>query len=251
MGVRDSNEASYTQVLEVLEFMSDHTSIPILLDGDTGYGNFNNARRLVRKLEQRGIAGVCIEDKLFPKSNSLHDGRPQPLAPIDEFSLKLRAMKDAQHDPDFCVVARIESFIAGWGLEETLNRAYHYAESGADALLIHSKKKDPSDIEAFMENWDNRIPIVIVPTNYYTTPTSNFEKQQVSTVIWANHNLRSCVTAMQETSKKIFEHQSLVPVEKNVAPVKEIFRLQNDDELKMAEDIYLPAEGEFKRAMEN
>ena len=78
MGVRDSNEASYTQVLEVLEFMSDNTDIPILLDGDTGYGNFNNARRLVRKLEQRGIAGVCLEDKLFPKTNSLLAGAAQP-----------------------------------------------------------------------------------------------------------------------------------------------------------------------------
>lgn len=74
MGVRDSNEASYTQVLEVLEFMSDRTTIPILLDGDTGYGNYNNARRLVKKLEQRNIAGVCLEDKIFPKRNSLLEG---------------------------------------------------------------------------------------------------------------------------------------------------------------------------------
>lgn len=72
-GVRDSNEASWTQVLEMLEFMADATSIPILLDGDTGYGNFNNVRRLVRKLEQRGIAAVCIEDKLYPKTNSFID----------------------------------------------------------------------------------------------------------------------------------------------------------------------------------
>src|SRR5687767_7173391 len=70
LGVRDNNEASWTQVLEVMEFMSDATTIPILLDADTGYGNFNNVRRLVRKLEQRNIAGMCIEDKLFPKTNS-------------------------------------------------------------------------------------------------------------------------------------------------------------------------------------
>src|SRR6476619_536901 len=80
LGVRDNNEASWTQILEVLEFMSDATSIPILLDGDTGYGNFNNARRLVKKLETRGIAGVCIEDKLFPKTNSFISGEAQPLA---------------------------------------------------------------------------------------------------------------------------------------------------------------------------
>jgi phosphoenolpyruvate phosphomutase len=90
LGVRDSNEASWTQVLEVLEFMSDNTSIPILLDADTGYGNFNNARRLVRKLEQRGVAGACIEDKLFPKTNSLLDNRQQPLADIEEFSMKIK-----------------------------------------------------------------------------------------------------------------------------------------------------------------
>ena len=93
LGVRDSNEASWTQVLEVIEFMADNSDIPLLLDGDTGYGNFNNARRLVAKLEQRGIAGVCIEDKLFPKTNSLLDSRAQPLADIEEFSMKIKAMK--------------------------------------------------------------------------------------------------------------------------------------------------------------
>ena len=80
LGVRDNNEASWTQVLEVVEFMADATSIPILLDGDTGYGNFNNMQRLVKKLEQRGVAGVCIEDKLFPKTNSFIKGTAQPLA---------------------------------------------------------------------------------------------------------------------------------------------------------------------------
>ena len=93
MGVRDSNEASWTQVLDQLEYMTDASSLPILLDADTGYGNFNNARRLVRKLEQRGVAGACLEDKLFPKTNSLLDGRAQPLADMEEFALKIKACK--------------------------------------------------------------------------------------------------------------------------------------------------------------
>ena len=80
LGVRDNNEASWTQVLEVVEFMSDATGIPILLDADTGYGNFNNMRRLVKKLEQRGVAAVCVEDKLFPKTNSFINSEQQPLA---------------------------------------------------------------------------------------------------------------------------------------------------------------------------
>src|ERR1041384_6451479 len=115
LGVRDNNEASWTQVLEVVEFMSDATTVPILLDGDTGFGNFNNVRRLVKKLEQRGVAAVCIEDKLFPKTNSFIGGENQPLADVDEFSGKIKAAKDTQIDPDFMVVARLEAFIAGWG----------------------------------------------------------------------------------------------------------------------------------------
>src|SRR5882724_4567798 len=122
-GVRDNNEASWTQVVDMLEFMADASDLPILLDGDTGYGNFNNMRRLVRKLEQRGIAGVCIEDKQFPKTNSFLNGERQPLADMAEFAGKLKAVKDAQTDPDFCVVARLEAFIAGWDLDEMLRRA--------------------------------------------------------------------------------------------------------------------------------
>eukprot|EP00051_Salpingoeca_urceolata_P026763 m.478559 g.478559 ORF g.478559 m.478559 type:complete len:328 (+) comp21166_c0_seq1:710-1693(+) len=241
MGVRDSNEASYTQVLEVLEFMSDATSVPILLDADTGYGNFNNARRLIHKLEQRGVAGACMEDKLFPKTNSLLDSRPeQPLADIEEFSLKIKACKDAQKDPDFCVVARVEAYIAGWKTDEAIKRASAYAEAGADAILMHSKKADCSDIEDFMKHWDNQAPVIIVPTKYYKTPTDTFRELGISTVIWANHNMRACVTAMQQTSKEIFDSQHLMNVEDNVASVKEVFRLQRDGELREAEDKYLP-----------
>ncbi|KAL3856180.1 hypothetical protein ACJMK2_010963 [Sinanodonta woodiana] len=240
LGVRDSNEASWTQVLEVVEFMSDATDIPILLDADTGYGNFNNARRLVRKLEDRGIAGACLEDKLFPKTNSLLDDRKQPLAEIEEFALKIKACKDMQRDPDFCIVARVEAFIAGWGLDEALKRAEAYRNAGADAILMHSKKSDPSDIEAFMKAWNNQGPVVIVPTKYYTTPTQHFKDMGVSMVIWANHNLRSSIKTMQETTKQIFNDMSLVNVEKKIATVKEVFRLQRDDELVEAEKRYLP-----------
>ena len=91
LGVRDNNEASWTQVLEVVEFMADATRVPILIDGDTGHGNFNNFRRIVQKLEERGVAGVCIEDKLFPKTNSFLRGEAQPLAAVDEFCGKLAA----------------------------------------------------------------------------------------------------------------------------------------------------------------
>ena len=202
LGVRDSNEASWTQVLEVLEFMSDATTIPILVDGDTGYGNFNNVRRLVRKLCQRRIAGVAIEDKLFPKTNSFI-GEGQPLADINEFCGKIKAGKDSQTDPDFCLIARTEALVSGWDVNEALDRAAAYHEAGADGVLVHSKHSTANEVLAFMAQWENRCPVVIVPTMYYRTPTSVFEEAGISMVIWANHNLRASITAMREASRRI------------------------------------------------
>ena len=246
LGVRDNNEASWTQVLEVAEFMSDCTSIPILLDGDTGYGNFNNLRRLVRKLEQRDIAGVCIEDKLFPKTNSFLSER-QPLAGIDEFCGKIKAGKDTQRDDDFCIIARVEAFIAGWGLEEVMKRAMAYHQAGADAVLIHSKIDSCEEIELFMREWGNRGPVVIVPTKYYKTPTQTFRDLDISLVIWANHLMRSAISAMRQTAMHIYDLQSLHEVEDRIATLAEVFELQNADELQQAEKRYLPpTEGNAK-----
>ena len=244
-GVRDNNEASWTQVLEDLEFMSDATRIPILLDGDTGYGNFNNMQRLIRKLEQRNIAAVCIEDKLFPKTNSFLKGDAQPLADMQEFCGKIKAGKDAQTDPDFCLIARVEAFICGWGLAEARRRAEAYHQAGADGILIHSALSVPDEILAFKREWGNRCPVVIVPTKYYATPTDVFRQHGFSMVIWANHMLRAAVASMQKTARALKESEHLLSIEDKVAPVSEIFRLQNAAELLEAEERYLPrgAEG--------
>ena len=238
-GVRDNNEASWTQVVEMLEFMADASDLPILLDGDTGYGNFNNMRRLVRKLEQRGIAGVCIEDKQFPKTNSFLNGERQPLADVDEFSGKIAAGKDTQQDANFSIVARVEALIAGWGMDEALRRAEAYRLAGADAILIHSKLTKPDEIVTFAREWARRSPLIIVPTRYYSTPTEVFRRAGISTVIWANHLVRSAASAMQGVAKEIFESQTLVNVEDRIVSVNEIFRLQDADEYSAAERIYL------------
>jgi phosphoenolpyruvate phosphomutase len=239
LGLRDSNEASWTQVLEVLEFMADATTLPILVDGDTGYGNFNNVRRLVRKLGERGIAGVCLEDKLFPKTNSFL-GERQPLADVAEFCGRLRAGKDAQTDDNFSIVARTEALISGHSMDEALRRAEAYHAAGADAILVHSKKKDAAEITGFMQRWDGRCPIVIVPTMYYATPAETFRQAGISLVIWANHLMRASVTAMRDAAFRIAESESLLEVEGRVASVREIFRLTGNDELEEAQRRYLP-----------
>ena len=239
LGVRDCNEASWTQVLETVEFMRDATRLPILLDGDSGFGDFNNFRRLVRKLEQRGIDGVCIEDQIFPKRNSLSDAQKTLVDPA-EFAGKIKAGKDTQRDENFCVVARLEGFIAGVGLDEVVQRAHLYADAGADALLVHSKRTDADEVLAFAVEWDRPTPLIVVPTTFGGTPTRIFAEAGFRAVVWANHNLRSSIAAMQATCRQIFEEQSVTGVAGKIAPLREVFRLQNADELAEAEERYLP-----------
>ena len=239
LGVRDNNEATWTQVLEVAEFMADATSVPILIDGDTGHGNFNTLRRLVGKFEQRGIAGICIEDKLFPKTNSfLRDG-VQELADVEEFCGKLKAARDCLRDPDFVLVARTEALIAGRGLKEAIRRAEAYRVAGADAVVIHSKESRPDEIFAFLHEWDNRLPIILIPTKYYATPTEAFRERKVAAVIWANHLVRGAITRMQEIAARIHREESVVGIEDTIATLADVFRLQGDDELHEAEKLYL------------
>ncbi len=238
-GVRDCNELTWTQILDILEFMSDAVSIPILLDGDTGYGDFNNVRRLVRKLEQRSIAGLCLEDKLFPKTNSLIEGAEQRLAEIGDFCGKIKAAKDTQVDEDFVIVARTEAFIAGLGLAEVLCRADAYRQAGADAILVYSKRNDPEEIIGFMKEWGGRHPVVIIPTTYSSTPIDLFRRIGISMVIWANQNLRSVITAIRQTSMELMESKDLSRIEERIAPISEVFRLQGVDELEAAKKKYL------------
>src|SRR5262245_52267704 len=239
-GVRDNDELSWSQVVDHVAFMAEATSIPLLLDGDTGFGNFNNMRRLVRKLEQVGVAGVTIEDKLFPKTNSFLRGEWQALADVDEFCGKIKAGKDSQVDPDFVLVARVEALIAGWGLAEAVRRAEAYHAAGADAILIHSSQSSPAEIFAFLDEWGERGPIVLVPTKYWRTPTEEFRARRVSVVVWANHLLRAGISAMQATARQLYQQASLLDVEPQVAPLQEVFRLQGDQELEEAERRYLP-----------
>jgi phosphoenolpyruvate phosphomutase len=179
---------------------------------------------------------VCIEDKLFPKTNSFV-GEGQPLADMDEFCGKIKAGKDA--DGQVAIVARVEALISGWGLDEALRRAEAYHAAGADAILIHSKRSVADEILAFAREWGGRAPLVIVPTMYYATPTEHFRRAGISMVIWANHNLRAALGAMREVSRRIHQEGSLSGVEGAVASVRDIFAITANDELEEAERRYL------------
>jgi len=238
-GMRDNSELTMTEVLDVLESITAKVGIPILFDGDTGYGQFSHFQQLVRKLCLRQVGGVCIEDKVFPKTNSFLRSESQDLAPVEEFAGKIRAGKDAQTDEDFVIAARTESLIVGLDMSEALDRAERYVEAGADAILIHSKVRTFSQVREFMSRWERPTPVICVPTTYYSTPIDAFQQAGVSLVIWANHMLRAAIGAMQGVAREIGEKGTARDLEDTIASVKEVFRLQDADGLLEGERLYL------------
>ncbi|MDE5465833.1 MULTISPECIES: phosphoenolpyruvate mutase [unclassified Bradyrhizobium] len=237
LGYRDVNEASWCQLVDAVERIVDSSKLPVLVDGDGGFGNFNNARLLARKLRQRGAAGVALEDSCFPKMNSLIGDR-HPLADIHEFSGRLRAVKDTVAD-DLVLVARIEALIAGHGMDEAILRAHAYADAGADAILIHSRKSTADEVLSFTRTWQGRLPVVIVPTIYYRTPVSAYRNARISTVIWANHSVRAAIAAMQQICRRIIAEEGVASIEPNIATLDEVFELLRYDELARADARYL------------
>ncbi|MDR5875482.1 phosphoenolpyruvate mutase [Vreelandella gomseomensis] len=240
LGYRDVNECSWTQVVDVVERMVDASCKPILVDGDSGFGNFNNARIFSKKLFERGAAGICIEDKVFPKMNSFVGNR-HPLADIGEFCGRLKAIRDTVPKDEFVLIARTEAFIAGQGIDEALDRAhaYAYANAGVDGILIHSRRHEPNEVFAFSDAWKNRLPLVIVPTKYYTTPASEYKNAGISAAIWANHNMRAAVNAMRSICQVVLKEEGVKNVEDGIADLSEVFSLLDYDELDISEGIYL------------
>ncbi len=237
MGLRDANELTWSQVLDLVEPMTDFIGAPVLLDADSGYGDFNIFSRFVKKAEACGIAGVCIEDKAFPKRNSFAN-TDHTLADIDDFTAKIHAAKDVQSDSDFCLVARTEALVAGTGMDNALERATRYEDAGADALFVHSKRSTASEIQEFTKNWRGSIPLIIAPTTYSSTPTNDFKAMGISAVIWANHGLRAAMEAMEKTYREIHEQRSVEGVEGHIATVSDILSLTKTEELLKAEQNY-------------
>jgi len=224
-GLPDTSIVTMTEFLAVAAQMDLVTNIPIIADCDTGYGDECNVAHLVRHYERQHIAGVCIEDKVFPKINSFMEGT-QSLEPLAKFVSKLRAAKSAQRSRDFIVIARTEAFIAGLDWEVALTRAEAYAAAGADVILVHSKARSAKEIAQFMEHWHYPVPIAVVPTTYASATVQELHDYGVKIVIYANQGMRAAVKAMRAMFSDILQSGHASGREDQMASVQEIFALQ-------------------------
>ncbi|MDQ0424645.1 isocitrate lyase/phosphoenolpyruvate mutase family protein [Cellulomonas iranensis] len=234
MGVPDANVLSVTECLSTAAAMAARVGIPVLADCDSGFGGITNVIHMVQDYEAAGIAGVCIEDKTFPKLNSFVAG-PQQLVPIEDFAGKIAAAVASRRSADFVVVARIEAFIAGHGLEEALRRARAYELAGADALLVHSKLAVPDEVVAFCDHYTGDVPVVAVPTTYASTTMDELHAAGVSLAIYANQGLRSAIASTRETFAAILRHGCASAVESRLVPLSDVFGLQGTARMLEAE----------------
>jgi len=239
-GIPDASLLSMTQHLDNTRAMASQVSIPIIADIDTGYGNAINVMHVVSAYEQAGASAVVMEDKKFPKDTSLLKGGRQELISVREFQGKVEAAAAARRTPGFGIIARTEALIAGKGVEEALTRANAYVEAGADMILVHSKSKSPDEILDFLDKWDGRVPVVLIPTSY---PELNEERMKrtgkVGVVIYGNHAIRASVKAMQDVFAEIRRDGGIQNADKRIVPVTEIFRLQDVAAMKENEKLYI------------
>ena len=222
--VPDASIITQSEHLAAAQTMCRAVGVPVIADCDTGYGDGFQFAHAVRQFESAGVAGVCIEDKQFPKLNSFAPGK-QDMVSLDEFA-KLRAGKRAQRNPDFVIIARVEALIAGCGPDEALARARAYADAGADAVLIHSKSPTIDELAGVTRAWDRATPLVSVPTSYYRATVEQLAALGVKMVIYANHGLRCALQAMEQAYAEILRSGSTALIEERLWAMKAIFELQ-------------------------
>ena len=231
-GKPDIELVDITSRLNTINEIMEVTTKPIILDGDTG-GRTEHFAFTVRTLERLGISAVIIEDKTGLKQNSLFG--TDALQVLDDphaFARKINTGKQAQVTRDFMIIARLESLIAGMGVDDALMRAKIYLDGGADAIMIHSKEKDGKEIVEFMKRfrqYTKDVPVVMVPTTYNQYTEEELHAIGGNIIIYANHLLRSAYPAMYNTAEKILVHGRSKEVDDECMSIKDVLRLIPDE----------------------
>lgn len=239
-GLADVSLLSLTQHLDMVRGIVGQVSIPVIADVDTGHGNAVNVHHVVREYERAGAAALVIEDKTFPKVTSLVPGGRQELVRTEEFAGKIESAASARTNSDFLIIARTEALIAGLSVDEALARCSAYESAGADLILVHSKSREPGEIEKFAAKWSGLARLVVVPTSYPQFSIAHAQAVgKIGIVIYGNHAVRASVSAMQSVFEQILREGSSLGVETQISSVAEIFRLQQMDVISDLEKRFL------------
>ncbi|CAN5828173.1 phosphonopyruvate hydrolase [soil metagenome] len=237
--IPDTNLVTMAEALAAAVRIDHATSLPVVADCDNGFGGLGNVVRTVREYERAGIAGICVEDNVFPKRNSLLDSSvKRELVTVDEQASRLAAGVAERDDEAFTLIARVEALIAGHGVDEACRRADAYVEAGADAILIHSRDKSLAEIEAFLDRWEaaGTVPLVAVPTLFPSYTAEALSAMGFRMVIFANQPMRAAISAIEDTLRVLASHRRADAVDGDIAPLDHVFDLVGTREAIEAED---------------
>ena len=231
-GLPDNSSLSFSARISSLNDMMDVTTKPVVFDADNG-GQIEHLPYLIRSLERSGVSAIIMEDKIGLKKNSLFKNQTDTKQDKPNlFANKIKKICNSRQSNDFMVIARIESFILGKGLQDALKRAEIYSKAGADAILIHSKEITPKEIFSFAKKFKKSkffIPLVSVPSTYSKVYEKDLTKNGFKLVIYANQLLRAAYPAMQNTAKTILKNSRAFEADKKIIPIKEIISLIKND----------------------
>ena len=231
-GLPDNSSLSFSARISSLNDIMDVTTKPVVFDADNG-GQIEHLPYLIRSLERSGVSAIIMEDKIGLKKNSLFKNQTDTKQDKPNlFANKIKKICNSRQSNDFMVIARIESFILGKGLQDALKRAEIYSKAGADAILIHSKEITPKEIFSFAKKFKKSkffIPLVSVPSTYSKVYEKDLIKNGFKLVIYANQLLRAAYPAMQNAAKTILEKSRAFEIDKKIIPIKEIINLIKND----------------------
>ena len=228
----DAGIITMTELLDAVTFMSEACNIPVIADCDTGYGGPNNVAHLVKKFENAGICGICIEDKTFPKENSLFKDGKQNMLSKRDFVAKIVAAKNAKKNDDFIIIGRVEALIADLGVEEAMSRANAYAKAGADIIFVHSRKESPDEIFEFLKLWQGKVPIMIIPTAFPTVTLDELKSRGVGMVVYAHQTTLAAFAAVSDVIKQMSKVKSLSELNTKMASMEDLFNLQGMQQIR-------------------
>ena len=228
----DAGIITMTELLDAVTFMSEACNIPVIADCDTGYGGPNNVAHLVKKFENAGISGICIEDKTFPKENSLFKDGKQVMISKRDFVAKIVAAKNAKKNDDFIIIGRVEALIADLGIEEAMRRANAYAKAGADIIFVHSRKESTDEIFEFLKLWQGKVPIMIIPTAFPTVTLDELKSRGVGMVVYAHQTTLAAFAAVSDVIKQMSKVKSLSELNTKMASMEDLFNLQGMQQIR-------------------
>ena len=236
-GLPDASIVGNESRLHTIDEILNVTTKPMIVDGDTG-GDEDNFRFLIKRLENQGVSAVIVEDKVFPKRNSFGGTVSSGMEDPEIFAQKLKVGVNTKSTENFLIIARLESLIAGLGMNETLLRAEKYINAGVDGIMIHSKIKDPKEVLDFIPRFERickeigrRPYLIAVPTTYNSIKDNELFKSGVDIIIHANHLLRASYNAMTETAKLISDSERSYEADSQISSVKEIFSVVGYDKI--------------------